>query len=313
MLRQKQVSSVLNKHKKRDSWFLTNYSVNPYEGCGCNCLYCYIRGSKYGENMEDGIVVKSNALEILERQLQARAKKGQYGMVAVGSATDAYMHHEEKWKLTEAMLKLLLKYRFPVFISTKSVLILRDIDLLKQIDSVAILPDDLKQTLKGGVILSVSVSSMDNKISNMLEPGAATPGERLRILRQLKQGGFLAGVNAIPVLPFISDTEPELEKTIFAAKQTGADYILIGGLTLFGNLPADSRTLYFNFLRRYNPSLIERYEELYGNNFFPPGKYLEQLKERSEKICAKYGIRTNILNKHEGAKRNTTGAQSEFF
>src|SRR5688572_17935307 len=142
MPHEKQVKTVLNKHKKRDSWFLDDYSVNPYEGCSCNCLYCYIRGSKYGENMEDGLVFKENALEILEWQLAARAKKNQYGIVAVGSGTDAYIHHEEKHKMTEGMLKLLSKYRFPVFISTKCTLITRDIELLKEIDKMAILPGD---------------------------------------------------------------------------------------------------------------------------------------------------------------------------
>lgn len=82
MLVQKKVKSVLNKHKKRDSWFLDDYSVNPYEGCNCNCLYCYIRGSKYGINMEEGLAVKANALEVLEKQLQLRARKNQYGFVA---------------------------------------------------------------------------------------------------------------------------------------------------------------------------------------------------------------------------------------
>jgi DNA repair photolyase len=92
LLNQKIVKSVLNKHKKRDNWFLDDYSVNPYEGCSCNCLYCYIRGSKYGENMAEHLFVKANITEVLEKQLQLRAKKNQYGFVAVGSATDAYMH-----------------------------------------------------------------------------------------------------------------------------------------------------------------------------------------------------------------------------
>ncbi len=100
MLQQKQVKSVLNKHKKRDSWFLDDYSVNPYEGCSCNCQYCYIRGSKYGENLEEKLAVKVNALEVLEKQLAARAKKGQYGIVVVGSATDAYMHQESTYRMT---------------------------------------------------------------------------------------------------------------------------------------------------------------------------------------------------------------------
>jgi len=248
--------------------------------------------------MEDGIIVKSNALEVLEKQLSARAKNGQYGIVTVGSGTDAYMHHEEKWKLTEGMLKLLLKYRFPIFISTKSTLITRDFELLKKIDAEAILPDDLKQTLNRGVILSVSVSTTNTTISNMLEPGAATPPERFKIVEQLKQEGFLAGVNAIPVLPFISDTEEELEKTIVAAKQAGPDYILIGGLTLFGNKAADSKTLYYNFLKRYAPSLITKYEKLYGINFFPPKYYLEELKQKAERLCEKHGIRTSILKRN---------------
>jgi DNA repair photolyase len=269
MLQAKTVKSVLNKHKKRDSWFLDDYSVNAYEGCSCNCQYCYIRGSKYGENMEDGLVVKSNVLEVLEKQLQFRVKKNQYGIVCIGSGTDAYIHHEEKLCMTQGILRLLLKYRFPVFISTKCNLIIRDIELLKEIDKAAILPDDLKNTLQRGVILSVSVSSMNQQIAATLEPGAIKPIQRMELVRRFKQEGFLAGVNAIPTLPFISDTEEELEKTIAAAKEYGADYILIGGLTLFGTAPADSKTLYYKFLERYNPPLIEKYKTLYGNFFYP--------------------------------------------
>jgi DNA repair photolyase len=297
-MHEKQVKSVLNKQKQRDSWFLTEYSVNAYEGCSCNCLYCYVRGSKYGENMDNGLAIKSNALEVLEKQLQTKAKKGQYGIVVVGSATDAYLHHEEKWRLTEGMLKLLLKYRFPVFITTKSTLVLRDIELLKQIDKAAILPEDLKTTLGRGVILSTSLSTMDEQVTHLLEPGAATPIQRLKILQQLKQQGFLCGVSAIPILPFISDTEEELEKIISSARAHDADYILVGGLTLFGKGPADSKTLYYEFLKRYDSSLIPKYEKMYGINFFPSKEYREGLKQKAEKISVKYNIRTAILDQH---------------
>lgn len=255
----------------------------------------YIRGSKYGENLEDSLAIKANALEILEKQLAARAKKNQYGFVAVGSGTDAYIHHEEKYKKTEGMLRLLLKYRFPVFISTKCTLIGRDIELLKEIDKAAILPDDLKAKMKNGVILSVSVSTLDEQISKMLEPGAAVPLKRLELVKRLKQEGFLTGVNAIPVLPFISDTEESLEQIISTAKQYEADYILIGGLTLFGNDTADSKTLFYKFLQRYDPSLLSKYQQLYGTNFYTPFSYQDQLKERSAKICKKYNIRNSIL------------------
>lgn len=295
MPHQKQVKKVLNKHKKRDSWFLDDYSVNPYEGCSCNCLYCYVRGSKYGENMDDGLAIKTNALEVLEKQLSLRAKKNDYGFVAVGSATDAYINHEEKYKLTEGMLQLLLKYRFPVFISTKCTLITRDIGLLKEIDRNAILPEDLRGKLKRGVILSVSVSTMDEKVSNMLEPGAASPLLRLELVKQLKQEGFLVGVNAIPVLPFISDNEEELEKIIAAANEHRADYVLVGGLTLFGNGTADSKTLFYKFLERYDAALLPKYQQLYGESFYVHFHYQNELKERTNSLCKKYNIRNRIL------------------
>ena len=245
--------------------------------------------------MEDGLAVKANALEILENQLAARAKKNQYGFVALGSGTDAYVHHEKKYRLSEGMLKLLLKYRFPVFISTKCTLITRDIGLLKEIEKAAILPPDLEGKLNRGVILAVSVSTMNDKISNMLEPGAASPQQRLELVKQLKQEGFLVGVNAIPILPFISDTEENLDLIIATAKDYDADYVLIGGLTLFGNGTADSKTLYYRFLNRHDPSLLPKYEQLYGSNFYAPFHYQDQLKERANKICRKYNIRNSIL------------------
>lgn len=285
----------MNKHRKRDSWFLDDYSVNPYEGCSCNCLYCYIRGSKYGENMSETLAVKSNALGILEKQLASRAKKNQYGFVAVGSGTDAYIHQEKEKKMTEGMLRLLLKYRFPVFISTKCTLITRDIELLKEIDKTAILPDDLKNKMKHGVVLSVSVSTMNEKISNMLESGASPPLQRLQLIKKLKEEGFLAGVNAIPVLPFISDTEPELEKIISSAKEHNADYILVGGLTLFGKEKADSKTLFYKFLDRYDASLLPKYQKLYGENFYTSFAYQNEIKEKADRLCAKYKIRNRIL------------------
>lgn len=295
MLIQKKVKSVLNKHKQRDRWFLDDYSVNPYEGCSCNCQYCYIRGSKYGENMEEKLAVKVNALEILEKQLANRARKNQRGIVFVGSATDAYMPHEKELRVTEAFLKLFLKYRFPVFISTKRELILRDIELLKEIDRVAILPDDLKGKLIRGVILAVSVSTMNAEIAATLEPGAILPEERMKLIGQLKGEGFFAGVNAIPVLPFISDTEQELAKIFASAKEHHADFVFTGGLTLFGNDAADSKTLYYKFLGRKFPHLIAGYHQLYRDKFYPPFWYQQELEQRANSLCTKYGIRNMIL------------------
>jgi DNA repair photolyase len=295
MISYKEVKSILNKHKKRDSWFLDEYSVNPYEGCGFNCTYCYVHGSKYEENLAEKIVIKKNAAAVLDKQLANRGKKSQFGFIAVGSATDAYMQAEEEAGLTRELLQVILKHRFPVFISTKSTLIKRDFDLLRQLDETAILPDDLRQTLKRGVILSFSFSALDEELARQLESGAAPPQKRLEMLRLCKDHGFFCGVNAIPLLPFISDTDEELERIIAAAKQYGADYILTGGLTLFGNEARDSRQLYLRFLRNQYPHLVQKYEHMYGSVYYPSWQYQNDLKKRAEAICKKYKIRNGII------------------
>lgn len=295
MILQKEVKSVLNKHKKRDSWFLDDYSVNPYEGCSCNCQYCYIRGSKYGENMENGLAVKINGAAILEKQLSARAAKGEHGIVVVGSATDAYIHHEERWRITRGMLEALLKHRFPVLISTKSILIKRDMELLKEIDNAAILPADLQGKLKRGLIIAISFSTLDEKISNALEPGAASPMARLQLAKDLKQAGFMVGMHAMPLLPFISDTHERIEEIIRAARDYGFDYMLGAGLTLFGNGASDSKTLFYQFLKRYDPALIEQFDRFFVQSYYPSFSYQEQLKQKIKSLCEKYQVRNNIL------------------
>lgn len=130
-MKQIEVKSTLNKQKRRDDWFLTDYSVNPYSGCTFNCTYCYIRGSKYGENMAKTFSVKSNTVELLNRQLKRRAEKKEHGFIALASATEPYLPIEQKLQVTKQMLEIILKYHFPVAIGTKSPLVLRDLQLAK--------------------------------------------------------------------------------------------------------------------------------------------------------------------------------------
>ncbi|MFI5172469.1 MAG: radical SAM protein [Chitinophagales bacterium] len=295
MINEIRVKSILNKKKKRDEWFLDEYTTNAYEGCSMNCLYCYVRGSKYGENMAEKLSVKINAPEVLEKQLQLRKKKGQYGFIVHSSATDPYMPVDVEYKMTRKFLELFLKYKFPVHIITKSDRILKDIEILKQIDEAAILPEDLKPKLKNGLIISFSISSLDEKITNMLEPGAVSPIRRLETMKQLKQHGFLTGVNCLPLLPFISDSEVKMDEMFGTIKNYNADFILAGGLTLFGNGPADSKTLFFKFLDRQFPELVEDYKKLYHHYPFPPKTYHEHIDRMVKKLCSKYAIRNSII------------------
>jgi DNA repair photolyase len=99
----------------------------------------------------------------------------------------------------------------------------------------------------------------------------------------------------MPLLPFISDTEDEMEKIVAQVKQSGADYIVMGGLTLFGTAAPDSKTLFYKFIERYDPSLLPRYHQLYGNNFYTSFAYQNELKRKAETICARYKLRTRII------------------
>lgn len=295
MVNQVQVRSILNKHKNRDAWFLDDYSINPYYGCSFNCIYCYTKGSKYGEHIMKGLSAKINAPTILEKQLKRRSRKGEYGIIALSTSTEAYMQIEEKLNLTRSILKIILRYRFPVHILTKSKLVLRDMDILKKIDENARLPKDLEQKLDHGAIISFSISTLDEKLAKILEPGAPKPTERLETMKKFKEAGFLTGVCFIPVLPFLSDSEEQLDEMIKTAAEYGADFCLIGALTLFGSGPRDCKTLYYRFLEEYYPELVPKYKKLYGNFWAPSNQYQKRLEEISRRLCEKYGVKNGII------------------
>ncbi|MGF7117796.1 SPL family radical SAM protein [Methanobacterium oryzae] len=289
------VKSILNKHKKRDSWFLLDYSINPYLGCSFNCLYCYIRGSHYGGDTTHKLQVKANAAEILKKQLKRRAKNGEYGLIGIASATEPYPEIEKELKLTRELLQIIARFKFPVSILTRSTLVLRDMDILKKINENAILPPDLKFKLRGGAIISFSFSTPDEKLAKIFEPNAPKPKERLETMKKFKDHGFRTGVCFMPVLPFLSDSEKQIEKMIVLAKNYGSDSILTAGLTLFGDKPTDCKTVYYKTLEKHFPELLEKTKKLFGQNFYPNPKYQRKLTERANAICKKYEIKNRIV------------------
>lgn len=301
MSREIEVKSILNKTKRQDPWFLDDYTVNLYSSCSFNCLYCYIRGSKYGTNLETSLSVKANAIEVLDKQLANRAKKGQYGIIVLSSATDPYLQIEERYELTRAALEVILKHRFPVHMLTKSHLITRDLDLLHQIDQAAILPDNLKDDLQRGVIVSFSFSTVDDKIGKIFEPGATPPSRRLETMKQVIDEGFLCGVSMMPMIPFVSDTAEHLELMFSTFKNIGADYVLPATITLFGNEKADSKTLMLHAISKHYPELLERYHKYFDNNHELPKYYRDafykKMQELGDKYQLEYRIRQAAINK----------------
>ncbi|AGK61708.1 DNA repair photolyase [Archaeoglobus sulfaticallidus PM70-1] len=280
------VKTALNKHRKRDAWFLDDYSLNPYQLCEFNCVYCYIRGSKYGENTKHGLAVKINAPTLLEKELYKRARKKEYGFIALSSATEPWMYIEEKYKVTRKCLEVIARFKFPVHCLTKSPLILRDVDLLDEIDKHAVLPEDLKNKLNRGVLITVSLSTLDESVAKVFEPNSPKPRERLNALKELIDNGFYAGIAFMPVLPFISDSNEELEEMVKTARELDVRHVYFSPLTMHDA----GRELYFKVLEKYFPDLVEKYEAIY-KKWYPEKTYSDQFFRRIINLCKKYNVK----------------------
>ena len=295
MLNKVIVKSVLNKTKRRDPWFLDDYTINPYSACSFNCLYCYIRGSKYGEHMEDKLSVKINALEILERQLKNRAKKNQYGIIVLSSATDPYLQVEKHYGLTRSILEVIHHYRFPVHIITKSDLVVRDFDLLKKIDNDAILPTDLQSAIRHKAYITFSFSTIDDDVGKIFEPGATPPSKRLSTLKETLKEKFHAGVSLMPLLPYITDSEEQLELMFQHFQQLGVHYVFPASITLFGDDKHDSKTLMLNAIRKHYSSLTEKYEKLFSVGYSPPSWYRNAFHKKVQRMTEQHHLKTTLM------------------
>jgi DNA repair photolyase len=244
--------------------------------------------------MEERLSVKENAVELLEKQLAPKAKKGKQGFVVMSSATDPYLQIEKSTGLTRKLLEVMLKYRFPVHIITKSDLVVRDFDLLKQIDETALLPDDLKSKLNRGALITFSFSTIDDRIAKIFEPGATPPSERLKTLKQAALAGFKTGVSLMPLLPFISDTQESLVSMYTAFQNAGAHYIMPASLTLFGDGDYDSKTLMMKAITKHYPDLLKEYEQLFANGYSLSAPYQRSLHAMTKELNSRHRIPERI-------------------
>ncbi len=190
---------------------------------------------------------------------------------------------------------MILKYRFPVHIITKSDLVVRDFDLLSQIEQQAILPPDLEGKLKRKVFITFSFSTIDDNIARIFEPGATPPSVRLNTLRQSAEYGFKTGVSMMPLLPYITDTGSHLIEMFSAFKQAGAQYVFPATITLFGSDRSDSKTLVMKAVEKHYPHLFGKYHQLFDNNTSLPDFYNRAFADKAKELSAKYGLANSLL------------------
>jgi DNA repair photolyase len=274
--------SIIRKHKKIDSWFLSRYGMNLYRGCVHNCLYCDGRAEKYNVDGEFGedVVVKLNAIDVLKRELDSKRKRIplKKGFIMVGGGVgDSYQPVEKKYNLTRKTLEHLYSKDFPVHILTKSTLVERDLDIIKKINK------------KNKSIISFSFSSTIEEISSIFEPGVPSPKERLETLKTFKAEGIATGMFLMPVIPFVTDKPDILKKTIRDACDANIDFIIFSGMTL---KPGRQMDFFYKHLKKNYPDLLTDYKFIYrGNQWGAASKeYYDSLNKTFNLISKNYGI-----------------------
>ena len=267
--------TILSKVKYGADWYGCDYNMNLYRGCPHGCIYCDSRSSCYHIDDFDIPKLKENALNILERELSKNSR----GVVSIGSMSDTYNPLEKQYEQTRGALKLISKYNFGVSIDTKSDLILRDLDLLKEIN------------LKNNVIVKFTITTPSDELSKIIEPNVCVSSKRFKAMKILSDNGIFTGIMMNPVLPFITDNEEDIKKIVKMAYEFGAKFIhTYMGVTLRDN----QRDYYFEKLDKYFKGLKEKYINYYGNKYNCTVPNYKKLYKVFVMECNKYGILYNM-------------------
>ncbi len=228
--------------------------MNIYRGCSHGCIYCDSRSDCYQmkHDFED-IEVKENAPELLEAALRSKRRRC---MIGTGAMCDPYLHEERELKLTRRCLEIIQKYGFGVTLLTKSDLIMRDIDLIGEINRTA------------KAVVQMTLTTADDDLCRLVEPNVCPTSRRLEVLREMNRRGIPTVVWFCPLLPFINDTE----ENVRAIVERSAD-VNVYGIMSFGmgmSLRSGDREYYYAQLDRLFPGLKERYIREFGERYEIP-------------------------------------------
>ncbi len=266
---------------KNDSGFTPyKYDLNVYRGCEHNCSYCYAMYShKYlddDKNFFNNVYFKENIAEILDFELSKKSWK--HDLIGFGTVCDSYQPIEKDLKLSRRCLQVMLKHKNSFYMSTKSDLILRDIDLLKEMSS------------QFPISLALSIITTDDILGKILEPGATPISKRIETAKKLKsETNALVGIHLMPVIPFITDDKQNLENIIKLAKNLNLDFVVVDMLNLYG----ETRKSFFEFVDENFPEKARLIKELYSNS-----KKIKEYSINLHKIIKEIKNNYNFHNKY---------------
>jgi DNA repair photolyase len=262
------------------------HGINPYRGCEFACRYCYARYAHEflelePEDFEHKIYFKENAAWLLKQDLR-RLKPGT--QIALGTATDPYQPLERRQRITRSLLEVFARTSgFGLGLVTKSTLIARDIDLLKEI------------ARRHKLTVHLTVTTMDVKLARVLEPRAPRPDLRMATLAQLREAGLRAGVLCSPVMPGITDSRTSIAAVAREAAAAGADFFAAGALFL----KPCSQPTFLKFVREHFPAQLAAYERRYGASAFVSAEYRNRIADLVDAICREYKLGRRYAEQRE--------------
>lgn len=274
--------------------------MNLYRGCSHGCIYCDSRSKCYQilHDFED-IEVKENAVELLENALRRKRKKC---MIGTGAMTDPYIPLELELGMMRECLELIEEYGFGVSILTKSDRILRDLDILKRIHE------------KTKCVVQMTMTTYDEDLCKIIEPNVCTTKRRYEVLKIMQENGIPTVIWMTPILPFLNDTKENLNGILDYCADAGVYGILCFGMGL--TLREGNREYFYEKLDRYFPGMKEKYIATYGNQYEIPSPNSQELMERFQEKCRKYGIVSNgneIFKYLSAFEEKNTGKQMNVF
>jgi DNA repair photolyase len=269
--------SVLNK-VAAGSRMPFEWTINPYRGCSHACVYCFARKTHTyldfdaGLDFDSQVVVKINAAEVLRRELAKPSWQRQH--VALGTNTDPYQRAEGRYRLMPGIIGALADSGTPLSILTKGTLLARDIPLLKH--AAAQVP----------VGVGISLAMTDERLSEAVEPGTPGPRARLKLVSRLREAGLPCGVMAMPILPWLSDSDEALDSLFGSLAAAGATGVTAGALYL----KPGTREWFMQWVAKEHPQLVGRYRRLYGGGSYASKEYRAWLAGRIRYFKTRHGF-----------------------
>jgi DNA repair photolyase len=264
--------------------------LNIFRGCENGCKYCFaIYSHKYmkpetnsesvalSDNYYNHIYVKTNIVEQLEKELSRPSRKRE--VINLGGVCDSYQAAEAEFSLMPDILKLMIKYKNPFIISTKSDLILRDFDLIEELAETTF------------VNVAATITTADEKLQKIIEPGAVSPQRRFGMLQKFKKTNATIGIHTMPTLPLLTDSPENFESVFSKSKEVGADYIIVQPLYLRGQ----TRAFYFDFIQKEFPELYTPLKTLYKRGGLDKEYKSNLFQNVVYPMLKKYGLSTDYM------------------